>query len=669
MARDAAVAFLLFGVTVFLALLAMRDFRAAGARSYFYQSNFEPAVTMACGRGFGVPQPSPASLIDFLQERRDDFPCGDLDGSTVQPLTEAAHANWYYLYGATAAVWRITGVSWTAIDYLDALLAASMTVIVYGLFRLVTGPMVGVLLTLLLTLSPANLTQLLSVRDYSKGPFVLAAVFLLAWLVMRPMSRMATIGCAAAVGVVVGVGYGFRGDLAVLVPFGAAVSAFLLPGALRQHAARNAAAALALVAAFVIVALPVIRALDKGGCTFHVALLGLTTPLTGELALTPPLYRFGDSLTDTFAILKTGDFTTRILHEPVPAYCDAQYDRASGQLYMTMASVFPADFVVRAYGSVLSILRGGIEIPGLVQPVQPLASTPLPGLYALFHAVTSALSATGPLVTIAAIGVAFASSWRHGLALSLFVLFLAGYPAIQFEGRHWFHLRFLPWWAGALVIREWMRSRTAGWEWSRMVAGAGAAGGLVVAMALALVTIRVVQERSAERVFAQYEAASIAPLPALASSTGMDVAWEPRLVGIPQDLRGTDLVVATLDAAACAGEGPLTLTVKYAAASPALDLTTDIRVPRPALDASSPTRTYVPVFQSQSEGQVFQHFVGFQVAGAPPSCIQSVGRVTNGDEWPLWLQVTLPPDWRSYPLYQSLRLPRPLRHLFRGEAE
>ena len=57
------------------------------------------------------------------------------------------------------------------------------------------------------------------------------------------------------------------------------------------------------------------------------------------------------------------------------------------------------------------------------------------------------------------------------------------------------------------------------------------------------------------------------------------------------------------------------------------------------------------------------------VAGAPPSCIRSVGRVTNGAEWPLWLQVTLPPDWRSYPLYQSLRLPRPLRQMFPGEAE
>ena len=669
MASDGAIVIVLFGFTVLVALLAMRDFRAAGARSYFYQSNFEPAVTMACGRGFGVPQPSPASLGDFLQLRRDDFPCSDLSGSTIQPLLEAAHANWYYLYGATAAVWKITGVSWAAIDYLDAFFAACMTMLVYGLFRLVAGAGVSVGLTLLLTLSPANLTQLLSVRDYSKGPFVLAAIFVLSLLVIRPMRTGATIMCAALVGAIVGVGYGFRGDLAILVPFGAAVTALFLPGSLKQHWMRNAAAAAALIVAFVVVALPVSMALDKGGCTFHVALLGLTTPLTGELALTPPLYRFGDSLTDTFAVLKTGDFTTRILHAAVPAYCDAQYDRASGQLYMTMASVFPADFVVRAYGSVLSILRWGVEIPGLVQPVQPLASTPVPSVYAAFHDVTAVLSPLGPLVTVGAIAVAFASSWRLGLALSIFVLFLAGYPAIQFEGRHWFHLRFLPWWAGVLVVRELTRARREGWQWRPVLEGAGAAGGLVLAMGLALLTIRVVQDGSAERVFAQYESASIETLPSQPTSSGVDVAWTPNLVGIPQDRRGSDLVVATFDADTCVGTGPLTLTVKYAAASPALDLSTDIRVPRPSRNASTPTRTYVPVFQSQSEGQVFQHFVGFDVAGAPPSCIRSVGRVTNGAEWPLWLQVTLPPNWRSYPLYQSLRLPRPLRQMFPGEAE
>ena len=59
------------------------------------------------------------------------------------------------------------------------------------------------LLSLLLTLSPANLTHLLSLRDYSKAPFVLAAILILAVLVLRPMARAWTLALAALYGAVV----------------------------------------------------------------------------------------------------------------------------------------------------------------------------------------------------------------------------------------------------------------------------------------------------------------------------------------------------------------------------------------------------------------------------------------------------------------------------------
>src|SRR5882672_10506233 len=118
-ALEAALVILLFAASFVVSYVAMRVYRAAGIQPFFYQQNFEPAVMMACGRGFGVSSPTPRALVDFLQVRRNDFDCGLLPASTRSlPPTMAANANWYYLYGTAAAVWRVTGVSWTALDIL-----------------------------------------------------------------------------------------------------------------------------------------------------------------------------------------------------------------------------------------------------------------------------------------------------------------------------------------------------------------------------------------------------------------------------------------------------------------------------------------------------------------------------------------------------------------------
>ena len=50
----------------------------AGRMPEFYQLNFEPAVMIACHRGFVVSLPQPAALGDFLLRRVDGFSCDSL---------------------------------------------------------------------------------------------------------------------------------------------------------------------------------------------------------------------------------------------------------------------------------------------------------------------------------------------------------------------------------------------------------------------------------------------------------------------------------------------------------------------------------------------------------------------------------------------------------------
>ncbi|PYR20226.1 MAG: hypothetical protein DMF94_12670, partial [Acidobacteria bacterium] len=276
---EVALVIVLFSASFTTCYLAMRTFRSAGIQPFFYQTNFEPAVMMACGRGFVTASTAtiPSALLEFLRVSRNTFDCSLLPASLPRlPLTSPGNATWYYLYGTTAILWRLTGISWTALDILVSLSGGVFTVLLYGLFRLVSSWGVAAAVALLLTISPANLTHLLSVRDYSKAPFVLAAILILAVLVLRPLRFAPTLALTGMYGAVVGLGYGFRSDLAVMVLFGALVVLLFLPGSLRVHAARNGLAAAILLAGFLALAWPVLIGLKWGGCQFHVVLLGLT---------------------------------------------------------------------------------------------------------------------------------------------------------------------------------------------------------------------------------------------------------------------------------------------------------------------------------------------------------------------------------------------------------
>jgi hypothetical protein len=170
------------------------------------------------------------------------------------------------------------------------------------------------------------------------------------------------------------------------------------------------------------------------------------------------------------------------LRAPVPQLCSAEYDAASRPLYMQLARTFPADFVVRAYASVLQILRVSLAIPDSMVPMAPFpGSGAMTAVYGGLSAITSPLGPLGVLLTLAAVAGAYASSLRLGLALTVCVLFLTGYPAIRFDERHWFHLRFIAWWAAALVATHLVRSGTGAWSIARLLR-AGAATVLLIGL-------------------------------------------------------------------------------------------------------------------------------------------------------------------------------------------
>lgn len=652
------VAMFLSGVGIGFGIL--QTYRAGGGVPRYYQENFAPAVMMACGYGFTMPGPvtAPKSLGPFLLLERDDFNCADFPSNTVvEPVTW--NGTWYYLYGTTAAVWRVTGLSWRALDWLAAVFVGVSWAALYGLFRLVASRGLSVIAAMLLTLLPVNLVQMSALRDFSKVPFVLVCVWLLARLVIRPMPWSATIAMAAAFGAVVGFGYGFRTDLMIMVPFGLAVIALLLPGAWRQFWARNLTAMVAALAVFLVVASPPLRGLRTGGCQFHYSLLGLTSPMTDGLGVRPALYSFGDNFLDTFVDLKVGDQATRTMGLTVPNLCDPNYDLASGELFFSYARTFPADLITRAYGAVLIVLRSGMQIPDLYGPL-----TDIPVLVHLLEWVKrqpDVMGLLGPIFTFGAVCLAWVSAPRLGIALTAFVLFLAGYPAIEFESRHWFHLRFIPWWSLLLIVTTFLRHRRGFSEarlWRRGVAPAAAT---VMLMAVILLGVRVYQHRVVTVLAEQY---TTAPLEALAITERQGpiarVDWQPLGVAEPPNHRAADLLAVTVESSGCVAPGPVDIKFAYDADNWSHDMSTTVRVRR-GTPGSPPTTVFVPIFMQGFQDLTYMRFRGIEVTGGDTACVSAVSRVRDRDAIALWVQFQLPPDWRQGPLHQSLRAPWPLR--------
>ncbi|HWI18676.1 MAG TPA: hypothetical protein VNT81_13070 [Vicinamibacterales bacterium] len=637
-------------VAMSVAVLALRSYRDAGVPQSFYQQNFAPAVMVACGRGFVTPQSAPQQLQDFLQLRQDAFNCEALPADLKVSAVEW-NAAWVYLYRATGSVWRLTGVAWSKLDRLVGLMCGVSAAALYGILRLAGGIPAAAVIALVLTLSPVHLAQLLSLRDYSKAPFALAAIFLLGLLVTTRLRLPAMLSVAATCGAVIGIGWGFRGDLVILVPFAFAVVLALLPVPFGHRALVAAAMATLLL----VTAAPVVSGMASSGCQFHLALLGLTSPVLHEMGMAPAPYQFSDQFLDASVAARVAEYSQRVLGAPAGALCSPSYESAAARLYFDLASMFPSDLIAHAYGSVLSILRSGLDLGGTGQTPWPFAGASwFSATAGAVARMTGALSVVGPLLFLGAFGVVWIRSRRLAIALAAFTLFLAGYPAIEFEGRHWFHLRFLPWFSLLIIIgadlRSWRREQVQG----ALLAMAAFAAILVLPLAAA----RSVQGTSVRGLIAQYQSAPAVPLALERNGDLVTVTWPPSEAAMADGVTA-DFLAVTLDGDACAdaaSAGPLGIGARYQAESPSHDFSTTMAIERPITGRSR--RMFLPVFEVIGEGRRLARFLGFR---APLNCIAGVDRVVAGGAPSLWLQLQLPPDTSDTPLYHSIRTPRALR--------
>lgn len=676
-----------------------------GGQSMFWQPIFGPAVMWACGRGYVNPALKHApELEEFLYARAERFSREDLpEDIEVVPwdLELTADAEWQryfddpwlvslmpyqrfhlYLLGAAALNWRVFGVSWPALYPFYAFLFGVTVVAGYGLFRLGMRRAFALACAVLLAVAPLHLQQLPHYRDYAKAPFILVALFLMGCLAKKPMRWPGVVGLAGLGGAVIGVGLGFRPDVNIcLVPFVAVVLLFLPGGLLRAWRVKLAALAV-LGAAYLVTAWPILTALSGGSNMPHWALLGLFAFCDARLGVASPIYDFGGPYLDLYVRAAFQSYAQRVAgHGERLCISTEVYDQYGWRYVLEIARRFPADLALRAYAAVLRVLD---EMRVSVQDPAPRGLTH-PVIVAAYKARVLALNSlvgSGRYYTGLALTLVGGYNLRLALCALFLLLYFAGYPGIQFNLRHCFHLEFISLWVLGFLAQQAVdaarklkdaptrcRLRAAlprpGAWWQPGVRRAAAFVAIAcLGIVLPLAGLRAYQRVTVGTLLRAVASAPVEPLPCEQREVDGDtvllhVPGLAEMAPAPPEKPGMPMQTQYLAAAFDEASRPaIPLVIRYEADDAEYDFSRDDVVLPPAASSEVPEgalgRVFFPVFvlsPAAYEG-VEQRFIGVELRKEHLPYFRGLYRVTDLGALPLLLNVSLPHDWDRFPKRQ-----------------
>lgn len=402
---------------------------------------FVPAVMMNAGRGFVNVEPSSLpELRAFLDFRTQDFDVGlvrdTLENRPLHPFQEYHR----YLIYSVACVWRIFGVNWDAVKILILFYFFLAAAFVYGICRLAMNPLFSLAAAAAFIFAPAVLWTLPILRDFVKAPFILALIFVLGATIKYKLNTSRYYCLAGAAGLLLGLGVGFRRDMVVFLP---AVLFFLFvcrlyPG--RMYFWRRPAAAVLVLALFILSGWPVHKALFRDGyVAAHDTIMGFSSYSDHELGVIKAAsYEKHYLLNDLYCTMKAHDLASRGVTFSKEVYqrrCnEPAFDLQMKQAYVTtIIKTFPADMILRAYAAVV---RMATAIN---------ASSFRPVRYVETYGVW--------LMMAGMILLAFRKPVQSWLILVL-VLYFCGCLSLQFAFRHAFHMSFLPYFFAGMVAQQ-----------------------------------------------------------------------------------------------------------------------------------------------------------------------------------------------------------------------
>jgi hypothetical protein len=678
---DAACALALFAGAAALAFWTEAQFRQSGLRPDFYQREFAPAVMLACGRGFhNVDRSADQALAAFLLQTRDTLACGEIRPGLVESPLDSFQGGILYLEWAVALMWRLGGVSWAAVSWLNALLAGLFGALVFAVMRIGMRPFAAVVVATAVVTSPLHLSFVAQLRDYAKAPFLLALVLLMGIIVTRVLSRGQLVRLSLLAGVVAAVGFGFRTDLLIgAAAYLATLFVFRAAPSMRARVRDGAAAAAVFIASFAAMAAPMLSGYAKGGAIGHFALLGFGGSFSPGLGVDAKHYELYVPYNDLFQEAVVFSYVSRVSGDPRTFEVGSpEYARASSRYLLRVIRAFPADAAIRAVAAVVQLLNAPFS--GRYTRMTDWVHSPF--MRRMYDGRAGAFERAGVLgwAASAAVfaGVAF-SNPRHAAFLAFIVVFLAGGAAIQFGARHFFYLEFMSWWAIGVMVD---RAVTAGrripeivrmgeWRTRESLArvGAGTARSAAVVAAVVITTTVVLgatrrdQQQSMHRLFERILAADRQPLSIAIVPDAVDTVM--MTVDLPElDLNpaswqshgvGTAYLLVDVNPQRC-DTVSFSARLRYQASSSVTDFTSRVTVPLIDPQAGSSVKILLPVYAAWSTDVGLQRstFSGIELPARSASCIASISKVTGLGSFPVLVTAILGPDWRTARHYQTM---------------
>ncbi len=658
-----------------------------------------PSVMMATGHGFVYPEPAPQPLLDFMNRKVDRLSANAIPFNTPVRDISFFHEGHRYLLYAVALVWRLFGVSWKALLPLYGVLCGISVVAAYGVFRLGMNRLFACFLALLFMLSPAHLSALPLLRDYGKAPFMLAAIFVMGWIIARPMSRARLLGLSALLGLWLGIGRGFRMDVLVCVPAAALVLAAFIPGAFRGTLRLRLAAVLVLLVSFEVAAWPILHPKASAKTSAHHVLGGFVEPYDVPLGIGITPYTWMPVMNDLY-MFSYVESQARIFGKaegPMP-YQSPAYQKAGLRYLSSLITQFPGDAVTRMYASVLRILEQSPTRYNRFDPDDLREGDDfVRGVWGATWPLLAHLARFAPLYAALALLFLSAGSLRLGVAALFMLFYFGGYSCLQFCNRHYFHMSILPFWAFGFVVngalfwaaglgnaekrRRLLTNLKNPMTWWRppvkrlLVFAAGA----IVVIAAPLAAARLIQHPRVMSLYERYSQAELEPLdvervpdsprPGLTLLKPAGLFGDTAAPGRESWQTHPEVLVIEVEDAP---GNDLWFWPRYAAPVDTMDFTYYPRKARLFAPNGGTARRFLPVFEAPDQFFVDggatltggRKFEGLAVLSDSLAHVKNVYRVKDPAQLGLIMELSLAEDWRSMPWHQTLQpypLPAPVR--------
>lgn len=288
-------------------------------------------------------------------------------------------------------------------------------------------------------------------RDYAKAPFILAVILITIMMVTLPLKRRGIINLSLLMGGFLGIGLIIRQDLLIFILLPIVSIGFFLPSPLRKDFKLKGIVLVILI----IMLLPqlsqtlIFKDAQKGPAR---VIGGLMSQMDKLLGISRPVYDYGHMVRDE--LIWAYPYAQAIIQAPAKTFDFADTAAEKGEVQRNflwkVVLNFPADMLTRGYASLLRILE--LPFTYLLHPLG-IKNQAIMSAYSVRAAILGILSGTSIFLVVIALLIISAHSLRLAFFSFFLVLFLGCYPALQFYGRHYFHLEFITWWAIGFTVQ------------------------------------------------------------------------------------------------------------------------------------------------------------------------------------------------------------------------